>query len=57
MEVRFAPEEVTCVWNVTITGIENLVPGVEASGVVTAAECWSHADEAASGEDVMVTSR
>ncbi len=55
VEVRFVPEEVTCVWNVTITGIENLVPGVEASGVVTgAAECWSHADEAASGEDVMV---
>ncbi len=55
VEIRFVPEEVTSVWHISITGIVNLVPGVEASGVVTgAAECWSHFSEAPGGVEVMV---
>lgn len=53
--VRFTPVEMTSVYDVVITGVENLTPDVEASGVLTGlAEGWSPSADRPTGAEVTV---
>ena len=53
--VTLVPEKVTTECHVTITGVENLVPDVKISAVITgAAEKWIHHSGMPGGTDVMV---
>ncbi len=55
VRVVLKPREVTAVYNVLITGVENLTADVEASAVVTGvAEQWHPASEGPGGAEVIV---
>lgn len=53
--IRFTPEEVTSVYDVIITGVENLTADTEASGAITGlAEAWNPATSAPGGTEVTI---
>lgn len=53
--IRFVPVEVTAVYDVVITGVENLIPGTKFSAVLTGmAEAWNPANYRPAGADVTI---
>lgn len=53
--IRFTPVEATSVYDVIITGVENLTAGIEASAVITGlAEAWSFAGSRPAGTEVVI---
>lgn len=55
IQLRFTPAEVTTVYDVVITGVENLRDDTEASAVITGlAEAWSPARSRPAGAEVII---
>lgn len=53
--IRFTPVEVTCVYDITITGVKNLTADTEASAVITGlAEAWNPAYSRPTGAEVTI---
>lgn len=53
--VRFTPVEVTSVYDVVITGVENLTAGIDVSAAITGlAEAWNPAASAPGGAEVTI---
>lgn len=53
--IRFVPVEVTAVYDIVITGVENLVPGTDVSAALTGmAEAWNPANRRPAGADVTI---
>lgn len=53
--IRFTPVEVTSVYDVVITGVENLTAGIDVSAAITGlAEAWNPAASAPGGAEVTI---
>jgi len=56
--IRFTPEEATAVYDVIITGVQNLEASTEASAIITGlAEAWHTGTSKPSGEEVIIPFR
>lgn len=53
--IRFTPVEVTTLYDITITGVENLTYDIETSGIITGlAEAWNPSMSAPGGAEVTI---
>ncbi len=55
VHITLTPVEATAVWDIRVTGIENLTPDIEASAVITGvAETWHPATSRPAGREVTI---